>query len=126
MILQGYVGNGRRGLLPDGGSWGEHRLPPRSVSLRFSSAIERAQPALLRRIYGMGFNVVEVLFHVELVAGRHLLGAHDLLDDLLVVGEDLLIAAAGEALLCGGENRLAPGRAFPMQTRQRLIFGVAA
>src|SRR6185436_6801368 len=49
----------------------------------------------------------EVALDVVLVARGQLLVAHDLLDDRLVLLIDVLVAARREALLRGGEDRLA-------------------
>src|SRR5437870_374055 len=57
-------------------------------------------------------DLVEVLLDVILVGGRHLLGLHHFLDAAVILGVDLLVLGGGEALLRGGEDRLALGRAL--------------
>src|SRR6185436_6783852 len=68
----------------------------------------------------------EVALDVVLVARGQLLVAHDLLDDRLVLLIDVLVAARREALLRGGEDRLAARGALRAHlTLEVGVLGVA-
>src|SRR5580700_10643296 len=87
-------------------------ISARSVSMRLRKRVTCSRTASvsvmsLASLVFAGANELEVTLHVEAIAARDVVLRERLLRDLVVLRVDLLVAARGEAPLCGAQDYLA-------------------